>query len=216
MKIDIPTEQAALDLLEKDCLSCRKCAIGGRRLDGEEWKSKVELERLQRGEEYEPISNVFSSMVYPAEVMVVGQNPGAEEAKFGFPFVGPSGKMFDEAMKRLVGLERKDLYVTNVVKCYTNGNRKPTQAEVDACRDFLDLEVKLVQPKVVIALGSFAFKAMTGMSGIMKHCGEVVASPRYMVPVVVMLHPSPFNTNHPERKEMFEDGMRARADFLEK
>jgi DNA polymerase len=132
----------------------------------------------------------------------------------GEPFVGPSGKVFEEALNRIVGLKREDLYITNTVKCYTKNNRKPMQSEVDNCRDFLDLEMKLVQPKVAVALGSFAFKALTGMSGIMKHCGEVVISPRYRIRVVAMLHPSPYNTNNPERKKMFELAMKKLAEVL--
>jgi uracil-DNA glycosylase family 4 len=208
MNVSLSDEEAVLECLKKDCLACRRCAIGGRCLDGTEWS----MEPDEDGE-LPPIGNVFSTMNPGVEVMVVGQNPGADEVGVGIPFVGASGKVFDEALRRVAGLGREDVYITNAVKCHTQANRKPTQAEVDNCRDFLDLEVKLVKPKVVVALGSLAFKAMTGMSGVMKHCGDVVVSPRYLVRVVAMLHPSPYNTNTPERREMFEAAMSALAEL---
>lgn len=207
--MNIDSEKDALEILKKDCLSCRKCAIGGRCLDGSEWTDEPDDDGIVR-----PHANVFSTMNIDAEVVIVGQNPGADEVAMGEPFVGPSGKVFEEALNRIVGLKREDLYITNTVKCYTKNNRKPMQSEIDNCRDFLDLEMKLVQPKVAVALGSFAFKALTGMSGIMKHCGEVVISPRYGIRVVAMLHPSPYNTNNPERKKMFELAMKKLAEVL--
>jgi len=208
--MDITDERTAIESLRKDCLACARCAIGGRCLDGSQWSGEPDEDGI-----VEPIGNVFSTMTLNAKVVVVGQNPGADEVAKGEPFVGPSGKVFDEALREFVGIERKDLYITNVVKCYTQGNRKPTQSEIDNCRDFLDLELKIVRPEVVVALGSVAFKAMTGMSGIMKHCGDVVVSPRYMVPVIAMLHPSPYNTSNPERREMFEVAMRRLGEFLQ-
>jgi len=207
--MEINSEGVALECLKKDCLECRRCAIGGRTLDGSEWQLEPDEDGVSRS-----IGNVFSTMNLEAKLMVVGQNPGADEVGVGEPFVGASGKVFEEALKRIVGLERKDLYITNVVKCHTQANRKPTQGEMDNCRDFLDLEMKLVKPDVVVALGSLAFKAMTGMAGIMKNCGRLVVSPRYLVPVVAMLHPSPYNRNNPERRKMFEEAMASLAEEL--
>jgi uracil-DNA glycosylase family 4 len=207
--VDLPDEEKALELVRKDCLSCCRCAIGGRCLDGTEWTDEPDDDGIVR-----PKANVFSTMNIDAQIMIVGQNPGADEVAIGEPFVGPSGKVFEKALMDIVGLARNDLYITNTVKCYTKGNRKPTQSEIDNCRDFLDLEMKLVQPKVAVALGSFAFKALTGMSGIMKHCGEVVISPRYGIKVLAMLHPSPYNTNDPERREMFELAMKKLAEVI--
>lgn len=206
---DINDEKKALEVVMNDCLACCRCAIGGRCLDGSEWLEKPDDDGVIR-----PRANVFSTMNLDAEVMIVGQNPGADEVAVGEPFVGPSGKVFEKTLKEIVGLTRDDLYITNTVKCYTKNNRKPTQSEIDNCRDFLDLEIKLVQPKIAVALGSFAFKTLTGMSGIMKHCGEVIISPRYGIKVLAMIHPSPHNTNHPERREMFDLAMVKLAEVL--
>jgi uracil-DNA glycosylase family 4 len=198
-----------LDIIKNDCLSCRRCAIGGKCLDGREWTGEPNEDGL-----IESRANVFSTMNPNADVMIVGQNPGADEVGVGEPFVGVSGKVFEEALGRIVGLTRNDLYITNAIKCYTKENRKPIQSEIENCRTFLDLELELVKPKVVVAIGSLAFKVLTGMTGIMKHCGEAVTSPRYGVKVIAMLHPSPYNMSNPERCEMFELAMEKLAEVL--
>jgi len=200
--IAMTPEQRAFTFLKRLCIDCRKCPIGG--------KTVVNTEAGSGN-----ISNVFSNMNGTAQIMVVGQNPGMDEVYQGTPFVGDSGKVFDAALQDVLGIHRSSLYITNVVKCYTPKNRKPTQPELDACRSFLDREVEMVKPKVIIALGGFAFKQLTGMSGIMKHCGETVFSPRYGVNVLALLHPSPFNTNHPERRMMFFSGLEKLREYLD-
>jgi DNA polymerase len=192
---DIAREKR-LDEVRDACLSCRACAIGGVDFDGHP-------------------SNVFSRGAAHAPLMVVGQNPGRDEVLQRQPFVGVSGKLFDDLLKEHVGLGRDDMYVTNVVKCYTIGNRAPYGDELEACREFLDREFEVVRPKVVLALGSYAFKQLTGMSGIMKHCGEVIHSIRYESPVVACLHPSPYNTNDPDKKEMFVAALRKLREVLD-
>jgi uracil-DNA glycosylase family 4 len=79
----------------------------------------------------------------------------------------------------------------------------------------LDREIELVAPKLIIALGGIAFKQLTGMSGIMKHHGEVVSSIKYKVPVICVVHPSPLNTNNPERNEAFRSDLQKVKEFLD-
>jgi DNA polymerase len=201
-------KKIALSETKAACLSCRKCAIGGKTKSGEDWSE------VSRCGFEAPIVNVFSTMNLEADVMVVGQNPGLEEIDQGVPFVGASGRVFDEMLID-VGIGRSDVYFTNVIKCFPLESRKPNQGEIDNCREFLDLEVELVNPKVIVALGSLALKAMTGLSGIMKHRGTVVVSPRYLIPVVAMPHPSPYNTNSPDRRAiLFSSGMVRLAEIL--
>lgn len=143
---------------------------------------------------------------------VVSKN--SEEVKQGEPFVGASGKFFNEAAKSTINMERSSFYISNVLRCYSPGNRRPTSQELDACRPILDEEIRLLKPVLIIALGSVAFERLTGMHGIMKHHGETVVSPRYLTPVIALLHPSPYNTNSPAHREMFHEGLRKVRDFL--
>lgn len=199
-KIDIEKIGDQLACLKKDCLACRKCPIGGKNLDGSDWSQEDwECYRI-------PVSNVFSNMVANSSLMVVGQNPGLDEVAQGEPFVGHAGMIFDELLINKVGLKREQIYVTNTVKCYTSG-RKPKSFEVSNCQYILDKEIEILKPKVILAIGSFAFKALTGMSGITKNCGEVVVSPRYLTPVVAMLHPSANVMCDDDRKEMVHKAM---------
>ena len=177
-----------MERLRVECVGCRKCAIGGSMVEGKF------------------LSNVFSNMNCTAKYMVVGQNPGRDEVEQGFPFVGLSGQFFDRALEN-VGLSRRDFYVCNTVCCYTPDNRKPTTEEMENCRMFLDREVKILKPRIIVALGSAAFKQLTGLSGIMKHHGTRIFSPRYRVIVIPLLHPSPLNLNYPDRRVEFEKDM---------
>jgi uracil-DNA glycosylase family 4 len=184
-----------LESLRDECLKCTKCEIGGQQVNG-------------------CLSNVFSNMNMNAEVMAVGQNPGKDEIKQGVPFIGVSGKFFDKCLLQ-VGMSRDQFYVSNTVRCFTPGNRPPRQGELENCRDFLDREVKIVKPKLIVALGSHSFAQLTGMKGIMKHHGKPVFSIRYSVDVMPILHPSPLNTNQPDKRRMFMDDLRAVKDYLD-
>jgi DNA polymerase len=111
-------------------------------------------------------------------------------------------------------MDRACFYISNCLRCYTPGNRHPTEKELDACRPILDEEIRLLNPVLIIALGAVAFERLTGMHGIMKHHGEFVISPRYLVPVLPLLHPSPYNTNNPVHRETFYKGLRKVREFL--
>ncbi len=96
-----------------------------------------------------------------ADLMFVGEAPGFHEDRQGLPFVGPSGKLLNRLLAG-IGLRREDVYVTNVVRCRPPGNRDPQPDEIDACRDWLDGTIRLVDPKVVVTLGNFAAKTLLG------------------------------------------------------
>jgi uracil-DNA glycosylase family 4 len=90
-----------------------------------------------------------------AKVMFIGEGPGFHEDQQGRPFVGAAGKFLDELLV-MVGLQREEVYITNVVKCRPPGNRDPRPEEIDACRDFLDRQIALIEPKIIITLGRFS------------------------------------------------------------
>ena len=91
------------------------------------------------------------------KIMLIGEGPGANEDRLGRPFVGRAGKLMDKILKA-VNLEREELYITNVIKCRPPGNRVPHQNEFEACVSILRAEIELIQPKVIVTLGSTATK----------------------------------------------------------
>lgn len=96
-----------------------------------------------------------------ADIMLVGEGPGADEDKQGTPFVGKAGKLMDKAFEGL-GIERDSLYIANIVKCRPPANRVPEDDEANACLDYLRNQVILVKPKIIVLLGSTALKNILG------------------------------------------------------
>ena len=103
---------------------------------------------------------VFAGGSPPAKIMVIGEAPGKDEDEQGEPFVGRSGQLLTKLFAQ-VGLEReRDLYIANTIKCRPPQNRKPTQAEKDACRPFLDAQLAFIQPKVIVLCGTTAVSSL--------------------------------------------------------
>lgn len=89
---------------------------------------------------------------YDAKIMFIGEAPGYWEDQRGLPFVGKAGKILDELLKG-IGLRRDDVYITNIVKCRPPGNRDPTDEEIKACSPYLDKQIDIIQPKIIVPLG---------------------------------------------------------------
>ena len=127
---------------------------------------------------------VFGEGARHAEVMLVGEQPGNQEDLTGRPFVGPAGKLLDRALEE-AGIDRRRVYVTNVVKHFKwepRGKRrihaKPNAAEIAACRPWLESEVAVVAPRVIVCLGATAAQALLGKSfKVTQQRGEFVPSP---------------------------------------
>ena len=162
------------------------------------------------------LSNVFSNMNCTAEILVVGQNPGRDETERKEPFVGISGRMFDQLTEEVLGMKRSQFYISNCVRCLTPGNRRPTSEEIEHCQYFLEREVQALNPKLILSLGGPAFEQLTGMHGIMKHHGNPTFSPRYKLFVFPLLHPSPLNLNDPAKLELFVADLVKLDDFIKK
>ena len=96
-----------------------------------------------------------------AKLMFIGEGPGADEDRLGEPFVGRAGKLINLAFET-VGIERNEVYIANVVKCRPPGNRNPEEDEAVACLDYLRNQVILVQPEIIVLLGSVALKNILG------------------------------------------------------
>ena len=124
-----------------------------------------------------------------ADLLFVGEGPGAEEDKQGLPFVGRSGKLLDRLLAEELGLTRDQCYIANVVKCRPPENRDPRPEEIAACRPWLEQQVELIQPKVVVTLGRFAAQLLLDTSeGITKLRGR--SYPFGAAVLVPTLHPA--------------------------
>ena len=139
---------------------------------------------------------VFGDGPSRADIMLVGEQPGDAEDIAGHPFVGPAGRLLDKALQE-AGIDRSRVYVTNVVKHFKwepRGKRrihaKPNAAEIGACRPWLETEIALVKPRVLVCLGATAAQALLGRSfKVTKQRGEIVATP--LAPLATAtVHPS--------------------------
>ena len=104
---------------------------------------------------------VFGTGNKQSKLMFIGEGPGADEDRLGEPFVGRAGKLMNLAFETL-GIDRKEVYIANVVKCRPPGNRNPEEDEAVACLDYLRNQVILVQPEIIVLLGSVALKNILG------------------------------------------------------
>jgi uracil-DNA glycosylase family protein len=166
-------ERASLAELRKAAAGCRACEL---------WKTGTQT--------------VFGEGSEDAEAMFVGEQPGDQEDQVGRPFVGPAGKLFDQALEE-AGIDRSLTYVTNVVKHFKwqarakrRIHQKPNWHEISACRPWLDAELAVVQPRVLVCLGATAAQALLGRDfRVTKRRGEPVESD--LAPVVIAtVHPS--------------------------
>jgi uracil-DNA glycosylase family 4 len=93
-----------------------------------------------------------------ADVMFIGEAPGFHEDKQGEPFVGAAGQLLTRMLREILGVDRGDIYIANVIKCRPPGNRDPQEDEIESCTPWLVEQVSLIQPKVIVTLGNFATK----------------------------------------------------------
>jgi uracil-DNA glycosylase family 4 len=125
----------------------------------------VELEREVVGCTRCPLAAGRTQVVFGAgdphaPLMFIGEGPGAEEDRLGLPFVGRSGQLLDRLLLEEVGLARERCYIGNVVKCRPPGNRDPKDDEIAACRPYLEAQVAMIAPRVIVTLGNFATKLL--------------------------------------------------------
>lgn len=136
---------------------------------------------------------VFATGNPDADIMLIGEAPGAEEEKQGEPFVGPAGQLLNRIITAM-GLKREAVYISNICKFrpamenQRTGNRQPTAAEMESCLPFILSEIEIVQPKVIIALGATACVGLGIEGSVGKNRGRL--HEKFQVPVVVTYHPS--------------------------
>src|SRR5438552_1936992 len=170
---------------------------------------------------------VFGAGARRAEVVFVGEQPGNEEDLTGKPFVGPAGRLLDDALLE-AGIDRTQTYVTNVVKHFKwepRGKRrihkKPNAREITACRPWLEAEISLVKPKVIVCLGATAAQALLGPKfRVSKQRGQLIEST--LAPyIMATVHPSsilraPDDETRRTEKRHFVDDLKKVADVLSK
>jgi DNA polymerase len=152
---------------------------------------------------------VFGAGNESAPWLFVGEGPGADEDEQGEPFVGQAGRLLDSMLSAL-GMKRgREAYIANVVKCRPPGNRTPTLEEAAACAPFLDRQVDLIAPKLIVALGkTAAMRLLNTEASLASLRGQVH---RYRgTPLVVTYHPAYLLRNLPDKAKAWEDLLFAR------
>jgi DNA polymerase len=153
-------------------------------------------------------SVVFGCGAPRAELMFIGEGPGAEEDRRGLPFVGRAGELLDRIIAA-IGLRRDAVYIANVVKCRPPGNRDPQPDEVAACRGYLERQIDLVRPRVIVALGRIAAQSLLGNDlpiGRMRGQWYTVRG----VDTLVTYHPAALLRNPSLKRPAWEDMQQVR------
>lgn len=171
-------------------------------------KSLDELERILADFDACPLRFTAKNLVFAdgnpeARVMFLGEAPGADEDRIGKPFMGRSGQLLDKMMKA-VGLDRTSAYIGNIVPWRPPGNRNPTPQEVAVCRPFVERQIELVDPDIIVCLGAPATQTLTGTKdGILRTRGRLFPYklPNREVKLLATLHPA-FLLRQPVQKRL--------------
>lgn len=166
--------------LRADCAECRRCRLC-------ETRQHI----------------VFGTGNENAEILLIGEGPGEQEDIQGIPFVGPAGQFLDQ-MLEMIDLDRSKVYIANMVKCRPPKNRDPQETERRACREWLDRQIALINPKIVVCLGRIAAQGLIDPDfRITRDHGDWfdIDSRRYMA----MYHPSALLRDPFKRPEAFTD-----------
>lgn len=169
-----------LTVLQEEVRTCTKCEL-------HQTRNKTVFERGNPASKF----------------MIVGEAPGADEDAQGFPFVGKAGKLLDQAFTDLgIDLDN-DIYVCNIIKCRPPDNRKPSQEECDTCFPYLEQQIKTIEPKVIVALGSTAMDNLINTTlGITKVRGQAFKA--MGTKIVITFHPSYVLRNGGYNSECFK------------
>lgn len=153
---------------------------------------------------------VFGEGNINANLMFIGEGPGASEDEYGRPFVGRSGALLTKIIENVLHLKRADVYIANVVKCRPPNNRVPTVEEVNACKDYLIKQINIIKPKIIVALGSTSYHHLTGEydTKISQVRGEVFDF--LNAKLIPTYHPSFLLRNPSAKKDVYHDILRVK------
>jgi DNA polymerase len=168
--------------LRKQVTSCRQCA-------------------LHQGRK----QTVFGVGDRDADWMIIGEAPGAEEDRRGEPFVGRAGQLLN-AMLLAIGLQREQVFIANILKCRPPDNRDPRVEEVASCQIYLDKQIELIQPKIILAVGRIAAQNLLQLdTPIGRMRGQNYKYPGSDIPVVVTYHPAYLLRSPKEKRKSWQD-----------
>ncbi len=168
--------------------------------------TRCELSRSRR-------SVVFGEGSERARVVFVGEAPGEEEDRQGRPFVGRAGKLLDQMIER-IGLNRKDVFICNVLKCRPPNNRDPEGQEVDACKGYLFAQLELIKPHLICTLGKHAYNTLLGTDARITRIRGTLTSYKG-TRLLPTYHPSYLLRNQGAIKEAYEDMEKVRSLLAE-
>lgn len=146
-----------------------------------------------------------------ADLMFIGEAPGFHEDRQGLPFVGAAGEFLNELLAS-IGLARDDVYITNVIKCRPPGNRDPQADEIETCRPYLDEQIEIIEPKMIVTLGRFSMQlafsdvTITRVHGTPKRVGDVLYFP--------MFHPAAA-LHQPRYRPLIEEDIKKIPEILD-
>jgi len=154
---------------------------------------------------------VFGAGNRNADWLVIGEAPGAEEDRQGEPFVGPAGQLLN-AMLFAVGLQREDVYICNILKCRPPDNRNPSRQEVAHCHAYLQRQIELIDPRLILAVGGVAANSLLDMNEKVGQLrGKVHTWGVQGIPLVVTYHPAYLLRSPLEKRKVWDDLVFARS-----
>lgn len=178
--VEIPEDWAGLRAMVKDCRRCKLCETR--------------------------TNTVFGVGPESAPLMIVGEGPGADEDAQGEPFVGRAGKLLDEMLATIGRTRRENTFIANVVKCRPPGNRDPESDEVEACRPYLEQQIRLIKPKLIVGLGRIAAQRLLASDQpLSKLRGPVHRYGAQQTPLFITYHPAYLLRSPREKAKSWED-----------
>ncbi len=153
---------------------------------------------------------VFGEGNPQADILFIGEAPGATEDSSGKPFTGRSGELLTKMIENVLNISRSDVYITNIVKCRPPNNQVPTASQAHTCQPYLLKQIELIKPKLIVTLGATAYHFLTGdETEISKVRGTVHQQNDYTL--IPTYHPSFLLRNPSAKKEVFEDLKKVKA-----
>ncbi|MFK8027649.1 MAG: uracil-DNA glycosylase family protein [Gammaproteobacteria bacterium] len=157
---------------------------------------------------------VFGKGHHKADWLIIGEAPGADEDREGEPFVGRAGQLLTQ-MLRAIGLAREEVFIANILKCRPPNNRDPKPEEVSMCNAYLNRQIELLEPKIILALGRIAAQSLLQSDvPVGKMRGQLYHIEKNNIPTVVTYHPAYLLRSPKEKRKVWEDLKFARKQMI--